>query len=138
MTFKEYLLERVSADCSTGSGVIPGIGPWAGYKAVRTGHLDEPRNPPSPIQRDQGFDCKSFDEILKALIRKRPLGLPNGDFALFWKNSKGVQNAMINIKQDNKTITFVTMIQQSKRNMNDYRVKKGTVKLDLGLVKEPN
>ena len=134
--FKELFTEKVSNDCSTGSGVIPGIGPWAGYKAIRTNHLDDPRNPPDPTQRDDGFDCNAFDAILKGLIRKRPLGLPSGDFAIFWTNAKGTQNAMININKDRKTITFVTMIQQSKP-MNKYRVKAGTSKLDLGRINEP-
>ena len=129
------IVEKVSGDCSTGSGVVPG-GPWNGYKIIRTSHLDEPRNPPSPIQRDQGVTCNYFDEIAKALFRKRPLGMKTGDYAIFWKNAKGVQNAMVRIDAEKKTITFVTMIQQSKP-MNKYRVKQGTVKLDLGIVKEP-
>ena len=132
--FKE-LFEKVSPDCSTGSGVIP-EGPWHGYKIIRTSHLDDPRNPPSPIQRDQGVTCDFFDEIAKALFRKRPLGLQSGQYAIFWKNSRGVQNAMIDIKSEKKTITFVTMIQQNKP-MTKYRVRAGTIKLDLGIVKEP-
>ena len=135
MTFKKYLDEVVSPDCSTGSGVVP-EGPWQGYKIIRTSHLDDPRNPPDPTQRDQGVDCDFFDEIAKALFRKRPLGLRAGDYAIFWTNSKGTQNAMVNINTDKKTITFITMIQQNKP-MNKYRVKNGTVKLDLGRVLEP-
>jgi len=135
MTFKDYLIEKVSGDCSTGSGVVP-EGPWQGYKIIRTSHLDDPRNPPSEIQRDQGVDCKFFDEIAKALFRKRPLGLKSGQYAIFWTNSRGTQNAMVDIKAEKKTITFVTMIQQNKP-MNKYRVRSGTVKLDLGIVKEP-
>ena len=134
MNFKLYL-EKVSPDCSTGSGVIP-EGPWNGYKIIRTSHLDDPRNPPDPTQRDQGVTCDYFDEIAKALFRKRPLGLRSGDYAIFWTNSKGTQNAMVNIKAEKQTITFVTMIQQNKP-MNKYRVKSGTVRLDLGRVLEP-
>ena len=135
MNFRAYLTEKVSGDCSTGSGVVPN-GPWNGYKIIRTSHLDEPRNPPSPIQRDQGVTCDYFDEIAKALFRKRPLGLRSGAYAIFWTNSKGTQNAMVQINTEKLSITFVTMIQQSKPK-NKYRVKQGTVKLDLGRVLEP-
>ena len=134
--FKELFLEKVTPDCSTGSGVIPD-GPWKGYKIIRTSHLDEPRNPPSPIQRDQGITCDYFDEVAKALFRKRPLGLQDGKYALFWKNSRGVQNAMVQIDTDRKTITFVTMMQLNKRSINDYRLRPGDIKLDLGVIKEP-
>ena len=134
MKFKSFL-EKVSKDCSTGAGVVPD-GPWNGYKIIRTNHLDDPRNPSSNVQRDQGVTCDFFDEIAKALFRKRPLGLRDGTYAIFWKNSNGVQNAMVDIDTNRKTITFVTMIMQSKP-MNKYRIKKGTMKLDLGIVKEP-
>jgi len=83
MTFKQYftetsfisLVERVSPDCSTGAGEITTVGPWQGYKVVRTKHLDEPRNPSSEIQRDDGFDCDTFDKIITKLIQKRPTWL---------------------------------------------------------------
>ena len=132
--FKEIfrLFEKVSPDCSTGAGVIPD-GPWNNYKIIRTNHLDDLRN---GKERDQGVTCDYFDEIAKALFRKRPLGLNAGDYALFWTNSKGTQVAMVDINTEKKTITFVTMIQQDKA-MNKYKIKAGTKKLDLGRVLEP-
>jgi hypothetical protein len=136
MTFKEFLSEKVSPDCSTGAGIIP-EGPWKGFKVVRTNHLDEPR-PPKDKERDEGFDCDTFDSLIKGLIKKRPIGLPSGDFAIFWKNSKGWQTAMININKERKTITFITVIQKNKKSMNDYRVKSGTSKINLGNIPEPN
>jgi hypothetical protein len=134
--FKELFIEKVSNDCQTGSGVIPNVGPWKGYKAVRTNHLDEPRYP-NGAERDEGFDCNTFDALVKGLIKKRPLGLPEGDFAIFWKNKDGVQNAMININKERKTITFITIIQQNKKKPADYRVKSMTAKIDLGSIPEP-
>ena len=135
-SFKDFLNEKVSPDCSTGAGIIP-EGPWKEYNIIRTRHLDEPRNPPGGAERDEGVTCNYFDAIAKAIFRKRPLGLRSGDYSIFWKNSKGYQTAIVAIDADKKTITFVTMIQQNKRNPNDYRIKKGTIKFDVGIVKEP-
>jgi len=132
--FKE-LFDSVSKDCSTGAGIVPG-GPWNGYKIIRTNHLDEPRKE-AGVQRDHGVTCDFFDEIAKALFRKRPLGLRDGDYAIFWRNSSGVQNAMIDINTKRKTITFVTMIQHSKSNATKYKLRSGSSKLNLGIVKEP-
>jgi hypothetical protein len=136
MTFKEFLLEKVSPDCSTGSGVVP-EGPWKGFKAVRTNHLDEPR-PPKGEERDEGFDCNTFDEIMKSFFKKRPLGVADGDYSLFWKNSKGWQTAIINVNNDTKTIKWITVIQKNKKSMNDYRIKYKTIKINLGNIPEPN
>jgi len=136
MTFKDYLLEKVSGDCSTGAGVIPKIGPWKGFLAVRTNHLDEPRNPPDPTQRDQNFECDSFDDIVKALIKKRPLGIADGRYLVYWKNRKGVQSAVIKIDNKTKQIIFVTIMQLNKRNVNDYK-SGGAIKMDLGNLKVP-
>jgi len=137
MTFKDYLCEVVSGDCSSGAGIIPTIGPYKDFKVKRTNHLDDPRNPPNPEQRDQGFDCQSFDHITTAFFRKRPLGVSDGDYSLFWKNEKGVQTAIVNINNKSKTFTYVTIMQLNKRNMNDYKIKQKTIKLDLGKVLEP-
>jgi hypothetical protein len=104
---------------------------------VRTSHLDDPRNPPSPIQRDQNFDCDSFDEIMKDFFRKRPLGVSDGDYSIFWKNQKGVQTAIINVNNKTKKITWVTIMQLNKRSMNDYKIKQKTIKIDLGNIPEP-
>jgi len=147
MTFKEYkklqelqelqeLEEKVTPDCGTGAGVIPKIGPWKGFQAVRTSHLDDPRNPPNPEQRDHNFDCDSFDEIVKAIFKKRPLGIQDGRYIIFWKNKKGIQSAIINIDNKEKKIIFVTIMQLSKRNQNDYKTG-GAIRMDLGKIDEP-
>jgi len=138
--FKEFfesfeINEKVSADCSTGSGVVPKIGPYKDFVVVRTSHLDDERSP--GIQRDQNFDCDTFDQIAKAFFRKRPLGVADGDYSLFWKNSRGVQSAVININNKTKKLTFVTIMQLNKRSVNDYRIKQKTIKIDLGVIKEP-
>ena len=136
--FLELFTEKVNSDCSQGSGVIPTIGPYKDFVVVRTSHLDDPRNPPDETQRDAGFDCDSFDDITTAFFRKRPLGVADGDYSIFWKNAGGVQTAIININNKTKKLTYITIMQLNKRNMNDYRIKKKTIKLDLGRVNEPD
>ena len=138
MKFKEYnaLYEKVSPDCSTGPGVIP-EGPWKGFKVVRTGHLDDPRNPPSKKQRDDSFDCDTFDALITKLMQKRPMGLKSGKMQITWKNKEGYQAAVINISNDNQTITFITIMQMNRSSATKYETK-GAPNIDLGLIKEPN
>ena len=137
--FKELfieLTEKVSKDCSTGSGVIPD-GPWKEYKVIRTSHLDEPRNPPNPKQRDDSFICNTFDLIITKLMQKRPLGLKSGKVQLTWKNPKGYQAVVVNISTDLKTITFITVMQLNRKKATQYETK-GAPSIDLGLIKTPN
>jgi hypothetical protein len=75
---------------------------------------------------------------MKAFFRKRPLGVSDGDYSIFWKNDKGWQTAIINVNNENKTITWVTVIQKNKKSMNDYRVKQKTIKINLGNIPEPD
>jgi hypothetical protein len=133
MSFKLFL-EKVSNDCSTGSGVVPNVGPFKDFKIVRTNHLDDKRG---SKERDEDFDCQSFDEILKKFFQKRPLGVQDGDYSLFWKNQEGVQSMIININNKNKTLSIVTIMQLNKNNMNDYKIKQKTIKINLGNLLEP-
>ena len=143
MTFKEFrelqnLQEKVSPDCSTGAGELPPVvGPWKDFVAIRTNHLDDIR-PPSSKERDAGFDCQSFDHIIKALFRKRPLGLAAGKYQLAWKNKKGYQTGIVSIDTNKKTITWITIMQLNKKRALDYHPKPGDRLLDLGMVNEPN
>jgi hypothetical protein len=75
---------------------------------------------------------------MKAFFRKRPLGVSDGDYSIFWRNSKGVQSAVINVNNKTKKITWVTIMQLNKKSPGDYRVKKNTIKLNLGNVPEPS
>ena len=136
--FIEIFLEKVSPDCSTGAGIVPSIGPYKGFKVVRTSHLDDPRNPPNPEERDDGFDCDTFDTLAKKFFQKRPLGVADGDYSIFWKSPKGTESAIVNVNNTSKKFTFVTIMQLHKRNMNDYRIKQKTIKIDLGNIPEPN
>lgn len=133
--FKELFTEKVTPDCSNGPGVIP-EGPWKGFKVVRTSHLDDKRKP-SNKDRDDGFDCQTFDALITKLMQKRPLGLKSGKMQITWKNKDGVQAAVINISNDQKTITFITVMQLNRSNASKYETK-GAPNIDLGLVKEPN
>ena len=134
-TFKQFI-ERVSQDCSTGAGELPMfVGPWKGFTVIRTNHLDDKR-PPSERDRDHGFDCGSFDSIISAFLKKRPLGLKDGKYSLTWKNKKGHQNAVVNVNNDKKTITFITIIQLNKRQPNDYHAK-GAAALFIGNISVP-
>jgi len=137
-TFKEYLKlsEKVSPDCSTGAGEIP-EGPWKGFKVVRTAHLDEPR-PPKGNERDEGFNCDTFDKLMSTLLKKRPLGLQDGEYLIFWENKKGYQTAAIIVDNADKKVIFKTVIQGDKRKVQDYRLNKsGKRIIDLGKVPEP-
>lgn len=132
----EALNEKVSPDCSTGPGVIPD-GPWKEYEVIRTNHLDDPRNPPNPKQRDAGFDCDTFDAIITKLMQKRPLGLRGGKMQLTWKNPRGYQAVVVNIDTSKKTITFITVMQMDRKKATQYETK-GAPSIDLGIIKEPN
>ncbi|MCD6435379.1 MAG: hypothetical protein J7L15_03245 [Clostridiales bacterium] len=132
--FKE-LFEKVSPDCSTGPGVIPD-GPYSSWKIIRTAHLDEPRNPSSSKQRDADFTCSTFDALITKLTQKR-FNLKSGKLQLTWKNSKGYQAVVVNVSNDNKTITFVTVMQLNRNKATQYETK-GAPNIDLGIIKEPN
>ena len=127
-------IEEVSLDCSDGSGTIKNIGPYNTFMVVRTKHLDEPRNPNSHIQRDHDFDCETFHTLVNKFFQRRPLGVKNGKYSIFWRNEHGVQSAVIHIDNDTKKVIFVTIIQLDKRHMNDYRKKQHTIRINLGLI----
>jgi len=135
MSFKTFL-EKVSPDCQTGAGIVPNVGPFKDFKIVRTNHLDQKRQ---GKERDEDFTCNSFDEIIKRFFQKRPLGVSDGDYSLFWKNEYGVQCMIININNNPqiKSLTVLTIMQLNKRHMNDYRIKQKTIKIDLGRIPEP-
>ena len=135
MNFKKYLNEKVSPDCSTGAGVIPD-GPWKDYEVIRTSHLDDPRNPPDPKQRDHDFICLDFDAIITKLMQKRPMGLREGKTQLTWKNSKGYQAMVINISNRQKSITVITIMQMNRKKSTQYETK-GAPNIDLGIIKSP-
>ena len=138
MKFKDFieLLEKVSRDCSTGDGLIPD-GPYKGWKVWRTNHLDKPRFPTiSDIERDEGFICKTFDHLITALLRKRPLGLKDGKTQITWKNDDGIQACMLDIDNRRKTITFITVMQLNKKRSTGYETK-GAPSIDLGVLKDP-
>ena len=134
--FKELFLEKVSNDCQTGAGVVPNVGPFKNFKIVRTNHLDAKRGQSSK-ERDEDFDCESFDLILKKFFQKRPLGVQDGDYSLFWENKNGVQSMIININNTNKSLTILTIMQLNKNNMNDYKIKQKTIKINLGKIPKP-
>ena len=135
MSFKTFF-EKVSLDCQTGAGIVPNVGPFKDFKIVRTNHLDQKRQ---GKERDEDFTCNSFDEIIKRFFQKRPLGVSDGDYSLFWKNEYGVQCMIININNNPqiKSLTVLTIMQLNKRHMNDYRIKQKTIKIDLGRIPEP-
>jgi len=132
--FRE-IIEKVSTDCSTGAGVVPNVGPFKDFQIIRTTHLDQPRGSSSE-ERDQDFDCSSFDSILKKFFQRRPLGVQDGDYSLFWNNPK-TQCMVVNINNKSKKLTILTIMQLDKRNMNDYRIKGKTIKINLGPISEP-
>ncbi len=134
MKFKE-IFEKVSQDCSTGAGEIPS-GPYKGWKAIRTNHLDDTR-PPSERERDANFDCQTFDALIDGFLKKRPLGVQDGKYQITWKNKKGVQAFVINVDNSKKVITFITVMQLNKRSPQDYHAK-GARAIDLGKILEPN
>ena len=133
ISFKNYLSEQVTPDCANGAGVVPD-GPYKGWKLVRTSHLDDKRG---SKDRDDGFDCETFDELMGAMNKKRPLGINDGTWQLAWKNSKGYQTAIVSIDNSKKQITFITVMQLNKKKALDYHPKKGDKFLDLGKVLEP-
>ena len=136
MTFRE-LLEKVSKDCSTGDGIIPD-GPYKGWKVWRTNHLDKPRYPTiSSVERDEGFECDTFDALVSTLLKKRPLGLKDGKTQITWKNTEGIQACMLDIDNKKKTITFITVMQLNKSRSTQYETK-GSPSIDLGNLNEPN
>jgi hypothetical protein len=134
--FYELFAEKVSGDCSTGAGIVPNVGPFKDFKILRTSHLDNKRGTSSK-ERDEDFDCQSFDLILKKFFQKRPLGVQDGDYSLFWENKEGVQSMIININNEEKALSIITIMQLNKNNMNNYRIKQKTIKINLGKIQEP-
>jgi len=130
------LEEAVSGDCSDGSGVIPG-GPYKGWNVVRTKHLDDPR-PPSEIERDAGFECDDFSDLIQGLSRKRPLGIADGKWQMTWKNQRGYQAFIIQINNQKKELIFLTIMQLNKKRALGYHPKPGDKFLDLGTIKIPD
>ncbi len=136
MMFKELfieLIEKVSPDCSTGDGVIPD-GPYKGWHLIRTSHLDHVR--PNGKQRDDSFDCSTFDAVITTLLQKRPLGLKDGKMQLTWKNKRGFQALVVGIDNSKKSIVFVTIMQLNKKKATDYHTK-GAANINLGILREP-
>jgi hypothetical protein len=138
VTFKSFklFLEKVSNDCQTGAGIVPNVGPFKNFKIIRTNHLDDKRGLSSK-ERDADFDCESFDLILKKFFQKRPLGVQDGKYSLFWENKNGVQSMIIEIDNKAKALRIVTIMQLNKNNMNDYKIKHKTIKINLGKIEEP-
>lgn len=148
MNFKNYLLkiietenletktlnEKVAPNCDSGGGEIPS-GPYKGWKVIRTNHLDDIR-PPAEKERDAGFNCETFDELIYAFLNKRPLGIKDGSYSLTWKNSKGHQNFVVSVNNAAKTITFVTIIQLNRKGPNDYHAK-DSASIFLGNINTP-
>jgi hypothetical protein len=139
-SFKQFFMEVVTKDCSTGAGEIPD-GPYKGWKVIRTRHLDEPR-PPSDEERDEGFDCKTFEKIVMTFLQKRPLGIQDGSYQLVWKNDKGYQVVVVDVNNKDKKITFITVIQGNKKNPIGYMtapsMKKHQRLINLGKIDEPD
>ncbi len=130
-----HLSEKVTPDCADGSGVIPD-GPYKGWKVIRTSHLDDDRK--NGKDRDVNFDCDTFDAIITKFLQKRPMGVKDGKYSLSWRNIDGYQNTIVAVKNGNKSITFITVIQMNKKSARDYHAKSGQVSIDLGIIKEPN
>jgi hypothetical protein len=116
----EELFEKVSRNCSDGSGEIPD-GPYKGWQVIRTNHLDEPR-PPSDKERDDGFDCETFEDLVLAFLKKRPLGIKDDKYLIEYKNKKGYQSFVIKVLNKNKTITFITIMQLNKKRQGEYNI----------------
>ncbi len=139
MKFKEYLAkdlaEKVAPNCEAGGGEIPS-GPYKGWKVIRTNHLDDIR-PPSEKERDEGFDCDTFDKLIYAFLSKRPLGINDGSYSLTWKNSKGHQNFVVSANNDKKTLTVVTIIQLNRKDQNGYHAK-DSASIFLGNINKPS
>lgn len=123
--------ERVSQDCSTGSGAMMKIGKWI---VGRTSHLDDKR-PPSEKERDDGFFCKEFIKVVQMFMKKRPMDIADGKYHLVYKNEHGYQNCVVAVNGDFNTITFVTIIQLNKRSITDYKVKGGDRRIFIGELK---
>jgi hypothetical protein len=108
--FKELFCEKVSPNCDNGSGVAPVT--IKGWKVIRTEHLDDPR-PPSGKERDEGFTCDTFEELVEQFLKKRPL-IQSGNYNITWKNSKGYQSMIVSVNAEAKEMTFITIIHGNK------------------------
>jgi len=127
----QTIQERVSRDCQTGNGAMMKVGSWI---IGRTSHLDDPR-PPSEKERDDGFYCKEFANIIQMFLKKRPMNITDGKYNLIYKNGDGYQNCLVAVNNGFNTMTFVTIMQLNKNNVNDYNVKSGEKRLFIGNVK---
>jgi hypothetical protein len=124
----QNILERVSRDCSTGNGAMMKINGWI---IGRTSHLDDPR-PPSEKERDDGFYCKEFANIIKMFLKKRPMNIADGKYHLVYKDENGYQNCVVAVNNSFKTMTFITIMQLNKRNPNDYKTRGGDKRIFIG------
>jgi hypothetical protein len=135
ISFKEYLLEKVSSDCSSGPGIIP-AGPFAGYKVLRVKHLDSKRK--DGKERDYGFDCETFEALVMGLSRIK--GIPSmkhmGEYQIVWKNRKGYQAAAIEVDHERKIVKFITVMQLNRQCQTCYH-SKGRPEIYIGPIDEP-
>jgi len=127
----QIIQERVSPDCQTGNGAMMKVGKWI---IGRTSHLDDPR-PPSEKERDDGFYCKEFANIIQMFLKKRPMNISDGKYHLVYKNEHGYQDCLVAVNNDFKTMTFVTIMQLNKKSPNDYDAKNGEKRIFIGKTK---
>ncbi len=141
MNFKKYyrtqeeLNEKVSRDCSTGGGVIPD-GPYKGWSVVRTNHLDDTREP-SNKERDQGFVCDTFEDIVMGFLSKRPLGIQDGKYMLEWKNRSGFQCLILNVQNEKTQLQIVTIMQLNQPKAGSYITSNRVKFVALGVINKP-
>ena len=101
---------------------------------IRTNHLDDRRS--NGTERDENFNCDTFDALITKLLQKRPLGLKAGKTQLTWKNQKGYQAVVLQISVDSKSITFITAMQLNKKKSTQYEMRDG-VNINLGVLSTP-
>ena len=123
-----HIDEKVSRDCATGNGSMFKIGGWI---VGRTSHLDDKR-PPSEKERDDGFFCQKFVDVVKMFKKKRPMNINDGKWHLIYKDEDGFQNCLVAVNNEFKTMTFVTIMQLNKSKVNDYNIKAGEKRLFIG------
>jgi hypothetical protein len=132
--FYELFFEKVSPDCSTGAGVAPVK--VNGWSIIRTSHLDDKRGD-STRDRDYGFECDTFEELVEKFLNSRKNNPPSGDYSITWITKKGYQNMIVSVDAENKKMTFVTIIALNKKTA-DYRsMKPRQNKVIIGSVPVP-
>lgn len=123
--------EKVSPDCATGNGAMFKVGKWI---VGRTVHLDDKR-PPSEKERDDGFFCQKFIKVVQMFMKARPVGITEGKYHLVYKDENGYQNCVVSVNEEFSTMTFITIMQLNKRNINDYKVSNGDRRIEIGEMK---